>query len=72
MPLIFAPANVQLKILRVASDGKTKKRLESLGIVSGGDIFLIGSGGGSVVCKIKDGRVALSGDLSAKIFVARQ
>lgn len=72
MPLVYAPTNRQLKIIRVAAEEKTKKHLESLGIVGGGEITVLSQGGGSVVCKVKDGRVALDGNVSAKIFVAQQ
>lgn len=70
MPLVYAPTNKQLKILRVAADEKTKKHLESLGIAGGGEIVVLSQSLGSVVCKIKDGRIALDSNLSAKIFVA--
>lgn len=70
MPLVFAPTNKELKILRVATDDKTKKHLESLGIVGGGEIVVLSSGSGSVVCKIKEGRIALDQNLSARIFVS--
>lgn len=70
MPLVYAPTNLPLRIIRVAADEKTKKHLESLGIVGGGEIVVLSQGMGSVVCKIKEGRVALDGNLSAKIFVA--
>ena len=71
MPLVYAPTNEQLKIIRVAADDKTKKHLESLGIAGGGDICVLSASGGSVVCKVKEGRIALDGNLSAKIFVAQ-
>lgn len=69
MPIVFAPTNTELKIIRISADDKTKKHLESLGIAANGSITVLSSGGGAVVCKIKDGRVALDGNLSAKIFV---
>ena len=72
MPLVFAPTNEQLRIIRIAADDKTKKHLESLGIAGGGEIAVLSSSGGSVVCKVKEGRIALDGNLSAKIFVAQQ
>lgn len=73
MPLVYAPANEQLKIIRIAADDKTRKHLESLGVAGGGDISVLSSsGGGSVVCKVKEGRIALDGNLSAKIFVAQK
>lgn len=70
MPIVLAPVNKELKIVRIATDEKTKKRLESLGITLNGEITVLSSSGGSVVCKIKDGRIALDTELSTKIFVA--
>lgn len=70
MPIVIAPLNQELKIVRIAADEKTKKHLESLGITINGAITVLSSSGGSVVCKIKDGRIALDQDLSAGIFVA--
>ncbi len=69
MPILFAPTNQPLKIVRIATDEKLKKHLESLGILVNGEITVLSSGGGSVVCKVKDGRVALDHDLSTRIFV---
>ena len=70
MPIVLAPQNTQLRIVRISSDEKTKKHLESLGITVNGEISVLSSSGGTVVCKIKDGRIALDSNLSAKIFVA--
>lgn len=70
MPIVIAPLNTELRIVRIAADEKLKKHLESLGITVNGNISVVSSAVGSVVCKIKDGRVALDGELSSKIFVA--
>ena len=70
MPIVIAPTNQALKIVRIAADDKLKKHLESLGITINGEITVLSSSGGSVVCKIKDGKVALDSELSTKIFVA--
>ena len=70
MPIVFAPLNIELKIVRVLADDKTKKHLESLGLTVNGSITVLSSSGGSVVCKIKDGKLALDSNLSTKIFVA--
>ncbi len=69
MPIVLAPTNTSLRIVRIAADDKIKKHLESLGITINGEISVLSSSGGSVVCKIKDGRVALDTNLSTKIFV---
>ena len=70
MPIVLAPQNTQLKVVRISAEDKTKKHLESLGITVGGEISVLSSSGGTVVCKIKDGRIALDSNLSPKIFVA--
>ncbi len=69
MPIVLAPRNRELKIVRIAADDKTKKHLESLGIATNGTVTVLSSDSGSVVCKIMEGRIALDRDLSAKIFV---
>ena len=70
MPIVLAPINQNLKIVRISADEKTKKHLESLGITVNGTITLLSSSGGAVVVKVKDGKIALDTDLSTKIFVA--
>mgnify|MGYP002521160968 FL=1 len=70
MPIVIAPVNEVLKIVRIAADDKTKKHLESLGITINGEVTVLSASGGTVVCKIKDGRIALDSNLSTKIFVA--
>ena len=70
MPIVIAPVNEILKIVRIAADDKTKKHLESLWITINGEITVLSASGGTVVCKIKDGRIALDSNLSTKIFVA--
>lgn len=69
MPIILAPLNKALKIVRIATDEKTKKRLESLGITVNGEVTLL-SAEKSAVIKVKDGKIALDSDLSSKIFVS--
>ena len=70
MPIVFARLDKPLKIVRITADDKTKKHLESLGIVLNGEIIVLSTSGKTVVVKIKDGRIALDSDLSTKIFVA--
>ena len=54
MPIVLAPQNTQLKVVRISAEDKTKKHLESLGITVGGEISVLSSSGGTVVCKIKE------------------
>lgn len=69
MPIVLAPLNQKLKVVKIASSDDLKKHLESLGITIGGEITVLSSSGGSTVCLIKDGRVALDSGISTKIFV---
>lgn len=70
MPIVLAPLNRDLTIVRIVTDEKTKKHLESLGITVNGSITVLSASGGTVVVKIKDGRIALDQSISTKIFVA--
>ena len=70
MPIVLAPINQNLKVVRIAADEKVKKHLESLGITVNGELTVLSSSGSTVVIKIKDGRIALDSNLSTKIFVA--
>ncbi len=70
MPIVFAPLNKPLRVVRVSADDKTKKHLESLGISVNNTITVLSSGGGSVICRVMDGKLALDHNLSTKIFVA--
>lgn len=69
MPLMLAPTQSNLKVVSIVTDEKTKKRLESMGIFVGSEVVLYLSAGGNVVCRVKDGKIALDRVLSSKIFV---
>lgn len=69
MPLVIAPLDQELTIIRILTDEKTKKHLENLGITIKGNIRVISQSGGNVICLVKDGRLALDRDLATKIFV---
>lgn len=70
MPLVFAPIGKELKIVKILTDEKTKKHLESLGITIDSNVSIISQSGGSVICLIKDGRLALDKEMATKILVA--
>ena len=70
MPLVVAPIGKSLIVKRILTDDKTKKHLESLGITIGSTLSIISASGGSVICLVKDGRLALDKNLATKIFVA--
>lgn len=70
MPLIFAPIGRELRIVKILTDEKTKKHLESLGITIDSNVSIISQSGGNVICHIKDGRLALDKEMATKILVA--
>lgn len=69
MPLVLAPLNKSLEIIRCRVDESTKKHLVDLGIISGEKIVLIQENAGSMIIQVKDGRIALNKDLASKIDV---
>ncbi len=70
MPLIVAPIGTELTVVRIMTDDKTKKHLENLGITITSKICVISQSGGSTICSVKDGRLALDRNLATKILVA--
>ncbi len=69
MPLVIAPCNVLLKIIKILSDEKVKKHLESLGITINSTLTILSISDGSVILKVKEGRLALDKSLATKIVV---
>ncbi|MDE6274167.1 MAG: ferrous iron transport protein A [Clostridiales bacterium] len=70
MPLVLAPVGQEMKIVRIAADDKTKKHLANLGLIAEAKITVLSSNGGSAVCIVKDGRLALDRNIASHIFVA--
>lgn len=70
MPIVFAPLNVPVRVVKMYVDEKTKRRLESLGISVNTELEVLSVSGGTAICRIMDGRIALDKDMATKIFVA--
>ncbi len=70
MPIGLAPINTEMKVVKVLLDDKTKKHLESLGILVNSVITVISSVNGGVVIAVKEGRLALDRSIASKILVA--
>ena len=70
MPIVLAPHNVELTIMRVGTDQKTKKHLQSLGVMPKGTIKIIASAYGNVIIEVKGVRLAMNKEVATKIFVA--
>ena len=70
MPIGLAPLNTDMRVVKVLTDEKTKKHLESLGILLNSSIRIISSVNGGVVVAVKEGRLALDRSIASKILVA--
>ena len=70
MPIVFAPCNVLLKVVKMHVDEKIKRHLENLGISVNSELEVLSQSDGSDICRIKDGRPALDRDMATRIFVA--
>ena len=70
MPIVIAPVGRPLKVIRILSNEKIKKHLADLGITVDCMLEVLSSSGGSVICRIKEGRLALDSSLATKIIVA--
>jgi Fe2+ transport system protein FeoA len=57
-------------VICIASDEKTKKHLESLGIMLDAKIEVLSHCGMSTICRVKGSRLAFDTDISGSIFVA--
>jgi Fe2+ transport system protein FeoA len=63
MPLRVAPAGQSLRVIRIASDDKTKKHLESLGITLDAEVEVLSPiAAMSTICKVKESRLAFDTD----------
>ena len=70
MPIGLAPLNIEMKVVKILVDEKTKKHLESLGILVNSSLKVISSVNGGVVVAVKEGRLALDRSIASKILVA--
>ena len=70
MPIVIAPIDVELTIVKILADEKTRRHLESLGVVANGKVTIISSRGGNTICVVKGVRLALNRETASKILVA--
>ncbi len=70
MQLAIAPIGKNLRIIRLLTDDKIKKHLESIGICVNNSIKILSQSGGNLICIVKDCRLALDRNIATKILVA--
>lgn len=71
MPIVIAPVGKTLRVIKILSDEKTKKHLESLGITINSELSVLSVSGGSIIILVKEGRLAIDKVLATKIMVVQ-
>ena len=69
MPLTFANVGEENMIKRIGGNPETKKRLENLGFVAGGNVTIINEIAGNIIVNVKESRIAISKEMAQKIFL---
>ena len=69
MPIVMAPMNTPVTVIKILAEDKVKKHLENLGITIGSSVIVLSEEGGSVILLVKEGRLALDKNLATKILV---
>ena len=70
MPLLLAPIGQEVRIVKIIADERTKKHLANLGVLVDATVTVLSASGGSMVCRVKEGRLALDRNVASHIFVA--
>ncbi len=69
MPLTMARAGEINQIKKVGGKEETRRFLESLGFVNGGEVTVISEISGNLIVNVKESRVAISREMANKIYV---
>ena len=69
MPLSFSPAGTVASIKAIKGKDETRRFLESLGFVVGGNVVVVSEMNGSLIVNVKESRVAISKNMASRILV---
>ncbi len=69
MPLSMANPGEIMSIQRVGGSAETRKFLENLGFVTGGEVKVLTVTAGNLIVQVKESRVAISSEMAKKIMV---
>lgn len=69
MPLTMARAGDTATVKKIHGKDETRRFLESLGFVEGGNVTIVSELGGNLIVNVKDTRIALSKAMAGKIMV---
>lgn len=70
MPILLAPIDQEMTIIKISLDEKEKKHFENLGITLNSKVTVLENVSGNVVLLVKGSRIAIDKELATKIFVA--
>ena len=69
IPLTMAKKGEPNKIIKIGGKDETRRFLESLGFVVGGEVTVVSDIGGNMILNAKDSRVALGKDMARRIMI---
>ena len=69
MPLSFLKGEEACAIRKIGGGEKTRKFLESLGLVAGGEVIMVSQNEGGVILNVRESRLAISREMADKIMV---
>ncbi len=69
MPLTMTRTGEKATVKEIHGREDTRRFLESLGFVEGGNVTVVSEMGGNLIVNVKDTRVALSKAMACKIMV---
>ena len=69
MPLSMVKPGETNTIKKVGGKEETKKFLENLGFVTGGEVTVVSEIEGNLIVNVKDSRVAIGKDMANRIMV---
>ncbi|HAG57459.1 MAG TPA: ferrous iron transport protein A [Ruminococcaceae bacterium] len=69
MPLTMAASGEINTVKRIQGKDETKRFLESLGFVEGGEVQVISEISGNLIVNVKDARIALSKGMANRIMI---
>ena len=69
MPLTIEKTGIINQIKKVGGREETRRFLESLGFVTGGQVTVISEISGNVIVNVKESRVAISREMANKIYI---
>lgn len=69
MPLTFAKAGEVNFIKKIGGKDETKRFLNNLGFVEGGEIAIVSENAGNLIVNVKNTRVAISREMANRIVI---